>query len=176
MGLVIVGSVAFDTIQTPETRRERIIGGSCTYSALAASYFTRPRIVAVVGEDFPKPTADFLKKRGVDLKGLTVVPQGKTFREDRYGDDPNQRDTVRLDLNVFRDFRPTLLLVLPRPRHPFPGQHRPRFANRPVAGEEAPNRGHGHDPPFPASSRSPRPSSASSSGRISFSPMTRRPG
>ncbi len=109
MSLVIVGSVAFDTIETPEARKERIVGGSCTYSALAASYFTKPKIVAVVGKDFPKPAADFLKIRGVDLKGLTVVPGGKTFFwEGRYGDDPNRRDTVRLDLNVFRNFRPTL--------------------------------------------------------------------
>jgi len=109
MSLVIVGSVAFDTIETPGDRKERIVGGSCTYSALAASFFTRPRIVAVVGEDFPKSTADFLKKRGVDLKGLTIVPGGKTFFwEGRYGDDPNQLDTLRVDLNVFLDFRPTL--------------------------------------------------------------------
>jgi len=109
MSLVIVGSVAFDTIETPLARRERIIGGSCTYSALAASFFTRPKIVAVVGEDFPRETADFLKKRRIDLKGLTVVPGGKTFFwEGRYGDDPNQRETLKLDLNVFNDFRPIL--------------------------------------------------------------------
>lgn len=109
MSLVIVGSVAFDTIDTPAARRERIVGGSCTYSALAASFFTRPKIVAVVGEDFPKPTAAFFRKRGLDLKGLSVVPGGRTFFwEGRYGDDPNQRDTVRLDLNVFNDFQPVL--------------------------------------------------------------------
>jgi sugar/nucleoside kinase (ribokinase family) len=109
MSLVIVGSVAFDTIETPEARRERIVGGSCTYSALAASYFTKPKIVAVVGEDFPKTTAAFFKKRGIDLKGLSVIPGGKTFFwEGRYGDDPNQRDTLRLDLNVFNNFQPTL--------------------------------------------------------------------
>jgi sugar/nucleoside kinase (ribokinase family) len=109
MSLVIVGSVAFDTIETPEARRERIVGGSCTYSALAASFFTKPKIVAVVGEDFPPETAALMKKRGIDLKGLKIVPGGKTFFwEGRYGDDPNQRDTMRLDLNVFGDFQPTL--------------------------------------------------------------------
>lgn len=109
MSLAIVGSVAFDTIETPEERRERIVGGSCTYSALAASFFTRPRIVAVVGEDFPQATAALMKKRGIDLKGLKIVPGGKTFFwEGRYGDDPNQRDTMRLDLNVFGDFQPAL--------------------------------------------------------------------
>jgi len=109
MSLVIVGSVAFDTIETPDARRERIVGGSCTYSALAASFFTKPKIVAVVGEDFPPETAALMKKRGIDLKGLRIVPGGKTFFwEGRYGDDPNQRDTLRLDLNVFGDFQPTL--------------------------------------------------------------------
>jgi sugar/nucleoside kinase (ribokinase family) len=109
MSLVIVGSVAFDTIETPGARRERIVGGSCTYSALAASFFTRPKIVGVVGEDFPKKASMLLKKRGIDLAGLKTVPGGKTFFwEGRYGDDPNQRDTMRLDLNVFGDFQPEL--------------------------------------------------------------------
>ena len=109
MSLVIVGSVAFDTIVTPVARRERIVGGSCTYSALAASYFTKPKIVAVVGEDFSAEAMALLKKRGVDLKGLKVVPGGKTFFwEGKYGADPNQRDTTRLDLNVFLDFQPEL--------------------------------------------------------------------
>lgn len=109
MSLVIVGSVAFDTIETPRERKEKIIGGSCTYCSLAASYFTRPGIVAVIGEDFPEATIDLLKKRKIDLKGLEVVPGGKTFHwQGRYGDDPNQRETVRTDLNVFQDFRPEI--------------------------------------------------------------------
>jgi sugar/nucleoside kinase (ribokinase family) len=109
VSLVIVGSVALDTIETPTTRRERIVGGSCTYCALAASYFTRPKIVAVVGEDFPAETVAFFRKRRIDLKGLKVVPGGKTFFwEGRYGDDPNQRETLRVDLNVFQDFRPEI--------------------------------------------------------------------
>lgn len=109
MSLVIVGSVAFDTIETPGARRDKIVGGSCTYGAVAASYFTRPGIVAVVGEDFPKPTLAFLRRRGVDLEGLKTVPGGLTFHwHGRYGDDPNQRDTLRTDLNVFLDFRPEI--------------------------------------------------------------------
>jgi len=108
MSLVIVGSIAFDTIETPSGRRERIVGGSGTYSALAASFFTRPRLVGVVGRDFPKSTMAFLKKRGVDLRGLAVKP-GRTFHwEGRYGEDPNQRTTVRTDLNVFGRFEPEL--------------------------------------------------------------------
>ena len=109
MSLVIVGSVAFDTIETPRERKEKIIGGSCTYGSLAASYFTRPGIVAVVGEDFPDATIAFFRKRKIDLKGLKIVPGGKTFHwQGRYGDDPNERETVRTDLNVFQDFCPEI--------------------------------------------------------------------
>jgi sugar/nucleoside kinase (ribokinase family) len=106
MSLVIVGSVAFDTIQTPFGRREKIVGGSGTYCSLAASYFTRPRVVGVVGRDFPKKAIALLKSRHVDLRGLRVRA-GKTFHwEGRYAEDPNLRTTVRTDLNVFKDFRP----------------------------------------------------------------------
>ena len=109
MSLVIVGSLAFDTIETPWERKEKIIGGSCTYCSLAASYFTRPGVVAVVGEDFPADVIAFLKKRHIDLKGLQIVPGGKTFHwQGRYGYDPNQRETVRTDLNVFESFRPQI--------------------------------------------------------------------
>jgi len=109
MSLVIVGSVAFDTIETPWVRKERIVGGSCTYCSLAASYFTRPKIVAVVGEDFPKEMISFLARRKIDLKGLKVVPGGKTFHwQGRYGPDPNQRQTIRTELNVFQSFRPEI--------------------------------------------------------------------
>jgi sugar/nucleoside kinase (ribokinase family) len=106
MSLVIVGSVAFDTIRTPWGSRERIVGGSGTYCSLAASYFTRPRIVGVVGRDFPRKTLALLKSRGVDLEGLKVKA-GKTFHwEGKYEEDPNRRTTVRTELNVFADFRP----------------------------------------------------------------------
>jgi sugar/nucleoside kinase (ribokinase family) len=106
MSLVIVGSVAFDTVRTPWGDRERIVGGSGTYCSLAASFFTRPRVVGVVGRDFPRKTIAFLRSRGVDLAGLKVKA-GKTFHwEGRYEDDPNRRTTLRTDLNVFADFRP----------------------------------------------------------------------
>ena len=108
MSLVIIGSVAFDTIQTPFGRRERIVGGSGTYCSLAASYFTRPRVVGVVGRDFPRKAIALLKSRKVDLRGLRMRA-GRTFHwEGRYGKDPNLRTTVRTDLNVFKDFRPEI--------------------------------------------------------------------
>ncbi|MEE8604042.1 MAG: PfkB family carbohydrate kinase [Candidatus Aminicenantaceae bacterium] len=108
MSLVIVGSLAFDTIETPEERKEKIVGGSCTYCSLAASYFTTPKIVGVVGEDFPQETIDLFKKRKIDMQGLEFA-KGKTFHwEGLYGHDPNQRTTVKLELNVFADFKPQL--------------------------------------------------------------------
>ncbi|HUU37528.1 MAG TPA: PfkB family carbohydrate kinase, partial [Candidatus Desulfaltia sp.] len=108
MSLVIVGSVAFDTIQTPWGRRDKIVGGSGTYFSLAASFFTSPKIVAVVGEDFPSEVVDLFRVRGIDTAGLEVRP-GRTFHwEGHYGYDPNQRKTIKTELNVFEDFRPVL--------------------------------------------------------------------
>ncbi len=108
MSLVIVGSLAFDTIQTPWGRREKIVGGSCTYCSLAASFFTAPKIVGVVGEDFPPDVIEFFKSRNIDTEGLEIR-KGKTFHwEGRYGYDPNQRKTIKTEMNVFEEFRPKL--------------------------------------------------------------------
>jgi sugar/nucleoside kinase (ribokinase family) len=108
MSFVIVGSLALDTIVTPSERKERIVGGSCTYCSLAASFFTHPKIVGVVGKDFPQQTIQLFEKRKIDLRGLEVT-EGKTFFwEGHYGCDPNQRTTVKLEMNAFADFRPTL--------------------------------------------------------------------
>jgi len=108
MSLVIVGSMAFDTIETPFERRERIVGGSGTYASIAASFFTAPKVVSVVGKDFPEAVIAWMKKRNIDLTGLEIM-EGKTFFwEGRYGDDPNQRTTLKTEVNVFMDFRPRL--------------------------------------------------------------------
>ena len=108
MSLVIVGSLAFDTIETPWGRRERIVGGSGTYCSLAASFFTKPKIVGVVGRDFPAAVLKLFRARGVDTEGLEIRP-GKTFHwEGRYGYDPNQRETIRTDINVYEGYRPQL--------------------------------------------------------------------
>jgi sugar/nucleoside kinase (ribokinase family) len=108
MSLVIVGSVAFDSLETPHGRREKIVGGSGTYCSLASSFFTDPKIVAVVGDDFPEETIELFKNRGIDVRGLEIQP-GKTFHwEARYGDDPNQRTTIKTELNVFEGFSPRL--------------------------------------------------------------------
>ena len=108
MSLVVVGSVAYDGVETPHGRVERMLGGACTYISLAASYFTQVRIVAVVGDDFARDDVDFLSSRGIDLAGLEQVT-GKTFYwSGVYSADMNDRTTTRTDLNVFADFQPKL--------------------------------------------------------------------
>jgi len=108
MSLVIIGSLAFDTIETPFGRREKIIGGSGTYCSLAASFFTQPNVVGVVGEDFPDETVAFLKSKKIDLRGLEVRPGKSFFWEGHYGEDPNLRTTIRTEPNVYEDFKPQL--------------------------------------------------------------------
>ena len=104
----MVGSVAFDTIETPVGRAEEVLGGSATHFAVAASFFGPVSLVAVVGDDFPEAERDYLASRGIDLSGLEVRP-GRTFRwSGRYHEDMNVRDTLALELNVFADFRPQL--------------------------------------------------------------------
>jgi len=116
MSLVIVGSLAFDTIETPFARKEKIVGGSGTYCSLAASFFTKPKVVGVIGRDFPRKTLAFLRSHNIDLRGVQVKP-GKTFHwEGRYGLDPNLRTTVKTELNVFGEFAPRLPEAFQRPR------------------------------------------------------------
>ncbi len=108
MSLVIIGSLAFDTIETPLARKEKIVGGSGTYCALAASYFTHPKIVGVVGDDFPQEMMSYFEKRGVDVAGVKIE-KGKTFHwEGRYDSNLNQRKTIKTELNVFKNFKPVL--------------------------------------------------------------------
>jgi sugar/nucleoside kinase (ribokinase family) len=108
MAVVVVGSVAYDGVETPHGKVERMLGGACTYIALAASFFTRPKIVAVVGDDFAQEDYALLTGRGIDLEGLERVP-GKTFYwAGVYSADMNDRTTLRTDLNVFANFNPKL--------------------------------------------------------------------
>src|SRR5437899_11649038 len=108
MSLVVVGSVAYDGVETPHGRVDRMLCGACTYIALAASYFTRVNIVAVVGEDFAQEDYDLLAGRGIDLAGLERVPGKTFFWAGVYSADMNDRTTLRTDLNVFADFQPKL--------------------------------------------------------------------
>ena len=108
MSLLVVGSIALDSVETPFGRREAVLGGSATYFSTAASFFGPVRLVATVGEDFPEEHVAFLRSRGVDLAGLERRP-GRTFRwKGRYEFDLNQAHTLDTQLNVFADFRPTL--------------------------------------------------------------------
>lgn len=108
MSLVVVGSVAYDGVETPHGKVERMLGGACTYIALAASFFTRAQIVGVVGDDFAQEDVDLLTGRGIDLEGLERVP-GKTFYwAGIYSADMNDRTTLATDFNVFADFNPKL--------------------------------------------------------------------
>ncbi|HEX9205895.1 MAG TPA: PfkB family carbohydrate kinase [Candidatus Deferrimicrobiaceae bacterium] len=108
MSLLVVGSMAFDSIRSPFGEVERVIGGSATYFSLAASYLAPVRLVSVVGRDFPKHTIDKLSARGIDLGGLSVA-DGETFHWKGYYEyDLNTAHTVKTELNVFRDFAPVL--------------------------------------------------------------------
>ncbi|MFN0060206.1 MAG: PfkB family carbohydrate kinase [Planctomycetota bacterium] len=109
MSLVVVGSVAFDCIKTPNGRVVDALGGSAVHFALAARLFTATRLVGVVGEDFPDEHRRLLLDRNVDIRGLETVPGGLTFRwSGEYFNDMNSRQTLSVDLNVFENFRPVL--------------------------------------------------------------------
>ena len=110
MSLLTVGTVAFDSIETPFGSVEKVIGGACTYISWAASYFTNDiHLVSIVGDDFPKEELESLKNRGVNLDGLEIVKGGKSFFwSGRYHDNMNNRDTLVTDLNVLANFNPVI--------------------------------------------------------------------
>jgi|YNPNPStandDraft_1061719.scaffolds.fasta_scaffold00021_19 sugar/nucleoside kinase (ribokinase family) len=106
--VLIVGSVALDSVETPSGKVERALGGAAVYSAVAASFFAPVRIVGVVGKDFPSEHLAFLSARRVDIRGIQVV-DGKTFHwKGSYKGDLNQAETIATELNVFQSFKPQL--------------------------------------------------------------------
>ena len=108
MSLVVVGSVAYDGVETPHGKVDRMLGGAATYISLAASYFTPVKLVGVVGDDFAQEDTDLLSSRAIDLEGLERA-RGKTFFwAGVYSADMNDRTTLVTDLNVFGDFQPKL--------------------------------------------------------------------
>ena len=117
MSLLVVGSMAFDSIKSPFGEVERVIGGSATYFSLAASYLTPVRLVSVVGRDFPKGMLDMLSARGIDLQGLKVA-EGITFQWKGY---------YEYDLNVFEDFAPVLPASYRESRYVFLGNIDPKL-------------------------------------------------
>ena len=127
MSLLVVGSMAFDSIKSPFGEVERVVGGSATYFSLAASYLTPVRLVSVVGKDFPKGTLDMLSARGVDLQGLKVA-EGITFHWKGYYEyDLNVAHTVKTDLNVFENFAPVLPASYRESRYVFLGNIDPKL-------------------------------------------------
>jgi len=109
MPLVVVGSVALDSVITPTQRRDNVLGGSAVYFSYAASYFTSVRLAGVVGDDWPSEHTELLKARGIDTTGLQIVPGGKTFRwQGKYLQNMNDRETLDVQLNVMNQFDPML--------------------------------------------------------------------
>ncbi|MCE5300692.1 MAG: PfkB family carbohydrate kinase [Spirochaetia bacterium] len=108
MSLVIVGSMAFDTIETPSEKKERVIGGACIYASLAAAFFDRPSIVGVVGTDFTDEHIKILTDRGIDTLGVERAAGKSFFWAGKYHPDMKGRDTITTELNVFESFNPAL--------------------------------------------------------------------
>jgi len=108
MSLITVGTMAFDAIETPFGKTDKIVGGSATYVAYAASNFLKPvQQISIVGFDFPKEEMDEMRSRGIELDGVEIVPDKKSFFwAGRYHEDMNTRDTLVTDLNVLADFNP----------------------------------------------------------------------
>jgi sugar/nucleoside kinase (ribokinase family) len=108
MSLVVVGSVAFDAIETPFGKTDKIIGGAGTFIALAASYFNvNPQVISVIGDDFPQEYLDLLKKHKIDIEGIQIKKGEKSFFwSGKYHNDMNNRDTLITELNVLADFDP----------------------------------------------------------------------
>ena len=109
MSILAVGSVAFDTIETPVGKATKVLGGSANYFSIASSFFNSIRLVGIVGEDFPKEHVQFLKSKGICVEGLQVVSGGETFHwVGRYDERYSDAETLRTCLNVFENFSPKL--------------------------------------------------------------------
>lgn len=110
MGVLVVGTVTLDTVETPRNRVEDVLGGSGVYAAVAANFFkSSVQLVGVIGADFPRSYTNFLETQGIDLQGLERIANGKSFRwGGRYAENFNVRDTLFTELNVVSDFQPVL--------------------------------------------------------------------
>jgi len=140
MSLLVVGSLALDTIETPFDRAEKTVGGSATFISIAASYFIRPvRLVGVVGGDFPKSELDYLQSREIDIEGLQIKSDGKTFHwHGRYHYDLNTRESIRTELNVFADFDPEIPVPFRKSKYVCLGNINPELQKEVYLQMEAP--------------------------------------
>ena len=128
MSLLVVGSVAFDAVETPHGKVDRMLGGAATYFAVAASFFTHVNLVGIVGTDFTEKDASIFKGRKIDTLGLERA-DGKTFFwAGKYSENMNERTTLATDLNVFADFKPKLPERLPFVAKYFSGEYPPGIA------------------------------------------------
>lgn len=108
MSIVVVGSIAFDSIKTPFGAREKSLGGAANYFAMAAKFFNKVKMIGVIGEDFPQSHLDYLKKQGIELEGIKKL-NGQSFHwQGEYGFDLNEAITIRTELNVYKDFFPII--------------------------------------------------------------------
>src|SRR5918911_1285921 len=128
MSLLVVGSVAFDAVETPFGKRDKMLGGSAAHFSISASYYTDVRIVGVVGGDFSREDEEPLVRHNVDLSDLERIPEGQTFRwRGRYDFDLNTAHTLDTQLNVFADFKPKLSEEARRARLVFLGNIQPEL-------------------------------------------------
>ena len=131
MSLLVVGSVAFDALETPFGKRDKILGGSAAHFSISASYFTDVRVVAVVGGDFTDEEEQVFRRHNVDLSDLERIPEGKTFFwSGRYDFDLNTAHTMDTQLNVFADFKPKLSEAAKQSRLVFLGTSSPTCSAR----------------------------------------------
>ena len=126
MPLLVVGSVALDSVETPSSRRDNVLGGSAVFFSYSASYFSSVRLVGAVGEDWPAEHTRFLAERGIDVSGLQVIPGGKTFRwRGKYLPNMNDRETIEVHINVLGTFDPVLSDEFRRSKFLFMGNGSP---------------------------------------------------
>ncbi len=138
MSILVVGSVAYDTVETPFGRAEKVLGGSASFFSVAASFFAPVNLVAVVGEDFGEAQLAVFRDRKVDLEGLEKA-EGKTFHwQGKYSYDLNSRDTVCTDLNVFEFFKPRIPDRYRKSRHVFLGNIDPALQRQVLDQVEGP--------------------------------------
>ena len=119
MSLLVVGSVAFDAVETPHGKVDRMLGGAATYFSVAASFFTHVDLVGVVGKDFTARDEAIFRGRRIDTSGLERAVGKTFFWAGRYGSDPNERVTLATELNVFATFQPKIPEKFRKPRHVF---------------------------------------------------------
>jgi sugar/nucleoside kinase (ribokinase family) len=139
MSLLVIGSIAVDTVETPSDRRENLLGGSASHFSCAARFFTPVQLVSVVGGDWPPENTEFLRRRDIDVSGIQVVPTGKSFRwSGRYAPNMNDRETLAVELDVFGNFEPQLSELHRRAKYIFLGNAAP--ATQIKALEQVPGR------------------------------------